>query len=127
MPLHNIYAANPDQLTFTWKSFRSIYSIFITLALLFQVTCVTVWTLSKKIEFGKIVPLVMFLTNFCGVFYFFKLGIKWPNLMGRWFEVETKLPKFSEQLKKPNLSLKIKLITFVVMSFALSKYLIYYN
>ena len=121
MPLENIYSENPDQLIFTWKSFRFFYSLIITMFLFLQVTCVTAWTFSKKIEFGKIVPLIMHLTNFGVVFYFFKLATKWPKLMKRWFEIEMKLPKFTKLTNKPNLSIKIKLLTVVIMTLTLSK------
>ena len=121
MPLQNVYSDNPAKIKFTWMSFRFFYSLFISFFLFVQVVLVIAWTFSTKIEFGKIVPLMMYTTNFSGVFYFFKLGFQWPELMRKWYAVETKLPIISAQLKKPKLGFQIKMIASITLSITLSK------
>lgn len=89
MPVSNVTAACPNSLRFSWKSLRVFFSIFVTASCGF-VACSTIyWTLSKKLEFGKMVILVFYVTNFLSFVCFFKLAKEWPELMVKFIIVKT--------------------------------------
>lgn len=81
MPVSNITTTSPNSLKFTWKSIRSLFSLFTTLSCGFQALLTIYWTFSKRIEFGKMVFLVFYATNFLSFVCFFRLAKKWPRLM----------------------------------------------
>lgn len=81
LPVANVTDSSPSSLKFYWKSFRTIFAFFTTFSCGFQAFLTIYWTFSKRIEFGKMVFLVFYVTNFLSFVCFFKLAKIWPMLM----------------------------------------------
>lgn len=54
MPVINVTKKNAKDLYYSWKSFRSFYSIIVMLITFAFTAMVIFWSLSGRIEFGKI-------------------------------------------------------------------------
>lgn len=81
MPVSNVTATCPNMLRFSWKSLRVFFAFFTTASCGILALLTTYWTLSKKLEFGKMVFLVFYTTNFLSFVCFLKLARDWPELM----------------------------------------------
>lgn len=81
MPVSNITAACPSSLKFSWKSLRVLFALMVTISCGFEAILTVYWAFSKKLEFGKMVPLVFYVTNFLSFVCFFNLAKEWPELM----------------------------------------------
>lgn len=81
LPVSNVTASTPYSLDFKWKSLRFFFSLFVTMSCGIQALLTIYWTFSKRIEFGKMVFLVYYVTNFLSFVCFLKLAKKWPELM----------------------------------------------
>lgn len=80
-PICNVTESSPSSLKFAWKTFRTVFAFFTTFSCGFQAFLTIYWTFSKRIEFGKMVFLVFYVTNFLSFVCFFKLAKTWPELM----------------------------------------------
>lgn len=89
--------------------------------MLFQTISTIIWTFSHRVEFDKIVPMVLFTTNTFALYCFLKLGTKWPNLMQKWHTLENRQPS-STAASNDHLAYKVKLISFLTLGVALSEY-----
>lgn len=81
MPVSNVTAESPCSLKFSWKSLRVLFALLVTASCGFEAILTVYWALSKKLEFGKMVPLVFYVTNFLSFVCFFNLAKQWPELM----------------------------------------------
>lgn len=92
MPLQNIGARCPKSLKYTRWSFRFIFAVFVTMSCGFEAATSIIWTFKTRIEFGKMVILVYYITNALSFFCFLQLAKTWPFLMKMWHDVEKSLP-----------------------------------
>lgn len=92
MPLLNIGARCPKSLKYTRGSLRFVYAVFVTMSCSFEAIMAVIWTFKTRIEFGKMVILVYYLTNAMSFFCFLRLAKTWPFLMKMWHDVEKSLP-----------------------------------
>jgi len=115
MPLLNITSKCPSSLKFSWKSFRAVFTIFVMLSCLGESIFAVYWTFSTHVEFGKMVILVFYITNFLSFFCFFKLAAKWPTLMMNMHEVEKKLPQFRTSQERQKMSKKIRYTSAIIL------------
>lgn len=116
LPVENISYKCPSRLEFTRKSFRYIFAVFVTISCGLEAISSITWTFKTRIEFGKLVILVYYITNFLSFFCFLRLAKIWPMLMSKWHEVENKLP-LNESVKKNNeLAVRIRRVAVVILS-----------
>jgi hypothetical protein len=61
LPVTNVMDVHPVSMQFVWKSVRFFWSLITTIScgLMMLLTCY--WTFSKRVEFGKMVPLMFYL------------------------------------------------------------------
>ena len=121
MPVQGIRDKFASNVSFNWKSFRVFYSIFITLSMFGETLFTVYWTFSKRVEFGKLIQLVFYMTNCLSFICFYMLAKKWPALILMWQNVEKNLPPLETQYNKAQLAKKIRTITTVVLALSLSK------
>lgn len=84
LPIIGINGKSSFGLRFTWKSFRTIYSVLaFIVAASYDVFAIGL-SLRKPLTFNSVVPLTFFTTTAYGVFSFILLARKWPKIMQHW-------------------------------------------
>lgn len=116
MPVCNVSSNCPTALEFTWKSFRYLFAIFVTISCGLEALSTIVWTFKTHIEFGKMVILVFYVTNFMAFVSFLNLARVWPSLMIKWHEVERNLPQMENDKEKHQMSVKIRRTATVILT-----------
>lgn len=123
MPVENILTRDPSQLKFTWKSVRFMFALFITLSCGAEALLTVYWTFSRRVEFGKMVFLVFYVTNFMSFASFLVLAKNWPQLMGLWHDVEKKLPPLRSKGEKRNLRTRMRNAAAIILTLSLIEHL----
>ncbi|XP_076392796.1 gustatory receptor 5a for trehalose isoform X6 [Megachile rotundata] len=118
-PVTGVNTPNAAHLRFTWRSPKFIYcaiSFFgSSIMTIFNVLRIT----STGITSTKMTTFVFNGTNLIASFLFLKLAMQWPCLMVTWEKLEKELSTRHRKLSKTTLSTKFKIVTIVVMIFAL--------
>lgn len=91
MPVNNISAQCPADLKFTWKSVRFCFAIIVMMSCGLESFSAVSWTFSTRVEFGKLVILIFYVTNLFSFYCFLSLAKNWPKVMQKWHEVEKSL------------------------------------
>lgn len=116
MPVHNISGKCPTGLKFTWKSLRFMFAVFVMMSCGLETLSAISWTFRTHIEFGKMVILVFYVTNFMSFFCFLRLSVVWPELMKKWHEVEKNLPQMEMKKEKRAMCLRIRKTVAVILT-----------
>lgn len=116
MPVNNISLKCPAGLNFTWKSFRFMFAVFVMTSCGLEALSAISWTFRTHIEFGKMVILVYYITNFMSFFCFLSLANVWPELMAKWHEVEKKLPEVETEKEKRSMSSRIRKTAAIILT-----------
>lgn len=116
MPVINISSKSPMDLVFTWKSFRLVFALIVMISCGFEAVSTIAWTFRTRIEFGKMVILVYYITNFLSFYCFLRLARAWPELMMRWHEVEKKLQRIETVSEKHEMTVRIRRTAFVILT-----------
>lgn len=116
MPVNNVSSKCPSMLTFTWKSFRCFFAVFVALSCGIEAVFSITWTFNTRIEFGKMIILVYYITNFMSFVCFLLLAKTWPSLMNKWHEVEKNLPQSGHEKDKHGMSMRIRKIAAVILT-----------
>ena len=82
------------------------------------------WTFSRHLEFGKMVYLVFYVTNFMSFFCFFILATNWPDLMILWHDVEKKLPPYRSKSEKCHLRARMRNIVAIILMLSLIEHIL---
>ena len=125
MPVQGVREKFASNVTFNWKSFRVFFALFITWSMFGETLSTIYWTFSQRVEFGKLIQLVFYLTNCLSFICFYFLAKKWPALILMWQNVEKNLPQLDTQFDKVQLAKKIRTIAIVILSLSLSKKKLY--
>lgn len=124
MPVTNVTSKYPSSLKFTWKSLRSVYAVFVTLSVGWEALLTLYWTFSRHLEFGKMVYLVFYVTNFMSFFCFFILATKWPDLMMLWHDVEKKFPPYRSKSERCRLRVRMRNIVAIILIMSLIEHIL---
>lgn len=124
MPVHNVSSKCPSALSFRWKSFRYMFAVFITISCGFEAVSTIVWTFRTRIEFGKLVILVYYITNFMSFFCFLKLAKIWPSLMMKWHDVEKRLPQMEKEKDRREMSVRIRKTAAIILTLSAIEHLL---
>lgn len=116
LPVFNVSSKCPLKLQFTRKSFRYCFAIFVMISCGLEAISAITWTFRTRIEFGKLVILVFYISNFLSLFCFLRLAKVWPSLMVKWHDVENKLPPNKSQTKNREMCVRIRRIAAVILS-----------
>ncbi|XP_055326858.1 gustatory receptor for sugar taste 64f-like [Sitodiplosis mosellana] len=91
-----------SELQFKWKSVRTIYSLIIAFILI-SYTSILIWgTFTTEIELSSIGIFIFYTSNTYGFVSFLALARKWPLLIHKWENTESKSPAFRSQKQKTN-------------------------
>lgn len=116
LPVQNISYKCPSRLQFTRKSLRYIFAVFVTISCGLEAISAITWTFKTRIEFGKMVILVYYITNFLSLVCFLRLAKIWPMLMLKWHEVENKLPLDDSKKKNGMMAVRVRRVTAIILS-----------
>lgn len=116
MPVQNVSGKGPSELKFTWKSFRYLFAVFITISCGMEAVSTIVWTFRSHIEFGKLIIVVFYVTNFMSFVCFLNLARNWPSMMMKWHEVERNLPQVDDEKEKHQMSVRIRKTAAIILT-----------
>lgn len=116
LPVTNISGKSPSDLQFSWKSFRCFFAVFVTLSCGLESVFTIIWTFRTHIEFGKLVILVYYVTNFLSFCCFLNLARTWPRLMMRWHDVEKSLPEIEEKSKRREMLVRLRKTAAIILT-----------
>lgn len=116
MPVRNVTYKCPKDLKFTWKSFRYLFAVFVMISCGMEALSTIVWIFRTHVEFGKMVIVVYYVTNFMSFVCFLNLARVWPSLMIKWHEVERSLPQVENEKDKRRMSVKIRKTAAVILT-----------
>lgn len=115
LPVLNISAKCPSGLRYTWKSLRFAFAVLVMMSCGLEAAFAVAWTFRTRVEFGKMVILVFYITNFMSFFCFIRLAKFWPQIMLEWHEVERKLPPNATERDKRAMCVRIRRVAFVIL------------
>lgn len=115
-PVLNISAKCPSGLRYSWKSMRFWFALIVMLSCLLESVAAVSWTFRTHIEFGKMVILVYYITNFFSFLCFIRLAMVWPEIMSQWHAVEKKLPQIALKKDKRTMCVRIRLAAAVILT-----------
>ncbi|XP_017755956.1 PREDICTED: gustatory receptor for sugar taste 64f-like [Eufriesea mexicana] len=118
-PVSGVNTPDASYLRFTWRSPKFIYCAISFLASSMMTICNILRLTYCKINSTKMTTFVFNGTNLIASFLFLKLAMQWPSLMLTWEKVEKELSHRHRKISKTSLSTKFKIVTVVVMTFAL--------
>ncbi|XP_012345927.1 gustatory receptor for sugar taste 64f-like isoform X1 [Apis florea] len=118
-PVSGVNSPDASYLRFTWRSPKFIYC---TISFLSS-SIMTIFNVLRIITTGissiKMTTFVFNGTNLIASFLFLKLAMRWPCLMVTWEKLEKELSQRHRKISKISLSMKFKIVTIIVMTFAL--------
>lgn len=124
LPVMNISAKSPSQLSFEYKSFRVVYAVFATLVAVFITLACMAYLIESTIVFGKIVYLVFNLTSLLSFICFIRLATCWSSMMIEWHRLEKSLPTFDSIEKRYHNRHKMRVVATTILAFSLIEHLL---
>lgn len=124
MPVQNVSCKCPSGLKYTWKSFRYIFAVFVMMSCGVEAVLTIIWTFRTHIEFGKMVILVYYITNFLSFLCFLRLAKVWPDLMMRWHDVEKNLPQMETEKEKFVMCRRIRRTAIVILTLSAMEHIL---
>lgn len=121
MPVINILSSDVTKLTFTWKSFRTVYAIFCCACLISYNILTVAWMLKEGVEFGRFVTVIFYTSNFMALICFLRLSMFWPKIMRRWQATEDLMSPFLKERSQRYLKMKLRLLATVILSLSLGE------
>ncbi|KAJ6635417.1 Gustatory receptor for sugar taste 64f, partial [Pseudolycoriella hygida] len=120
MPVRGVRLKSAKDLSFTWRSYRTIYSCVVFVMMALNAVHATFWLFNEEITFIRMVQVIFYVSNAYSMVCFAKLAMNWPELMQSWENVEKNLPLLSKPTRnKGQLARKIKIITTIILLMAL--------
>ena len=118
----NVWSSNQlSRVTFKWKSLKSIYSILLIIFGLIKLIFLLRFTIIHGISLGYVSLLSFYLASLLGSCCFFKLAIKWKQLMKLWFESEKVFLKTPYTVRGQSLKMRLRVWAAGIGFLALSK------
>ncbi|CAK9814288.1 Gustatory receptor for sugar taste 64f [Anthophora quadrimaculata] len=118
-PVSGVNTPDASHLRFTWRSPKFIYCAISFLGS----STMTIFNIMRIITSGinstRMTTFVFNGTNLIASFLFLKLAMQWPCLMATWEKLEKELSHRHKKVSKTSLAAKFKIVTMVVMIFAL--------
>lgn len=124
LPVNNISAKSPTQLSFNFISFRVAYAIFTTAVAAFLTLCCIAYLIESSIMFGKIVYLVFNMTSLFSFICFIRLALNWSTIMIEWQKVEKNLPTFETSKKKYQNRLKMRCVAASILTLSMVEHIL---
>ncbi|GAB0093011.1 Gustatory receptor [Sergentomyia squamirostris] len=124
MPVINITSKIPGELRFSWLSLRTLYSLVCLLGTGIYTGLTICHSLSSKIEFVRVVPIIFYSSNLFIIYAFIGLAQNWPSLMETWKNAEMIHPIYQTAKEKRFLKRKICTVTSVLLILSLIEHVL---
>ncbi|XP_076164338.1 gustatory receptor for sugar taste 64f [Ptiloglossa arizonensis] len=118
-PVSGVNTPDASQLRFTWRSPKIIYCVISFLGSSMMTVFNILRIISTGITSTKMTNFVFNGTNLIASFLFLRLAMQWPCLMLTWEKLEKEFSNRHRKVSRISLSTKFKVVTIVVMIFAL--------
>lgn len=123
IPLCGIFHHDESRLRIKWKSMRFICTIIVLIGSILYVQFIIVWMITAGITLNNLLSLVAYTGCLLNVILFYKLGMKWSELLKLWRCMELIFPT-NTAFTRDTLKLKMNLITMVVIGISIGNILI---
>jgi gustatory receptor len=107
MPISGIFNHDESNLKFQWKSLRFCYTIIIFIGSILYVVYISSWMIKDKISLNSIITAILYISNLLNAIIFFRLGIKWSELIKLWRCLQLSFPSSSFVIQKNSLKWKM--------------------
>ncbi|XP_075162534.1 gustatory receptor for sugar taste 64f-like [Haematobia irritans] len=124
MPVRGVTASHPRYLSFSWWSFRTIYSMVFIVCMVIDTIISIYKILHRPITFNNIEPLAFRLPIIIVCLSALQLARKWPSLMMEWHNIESDLPSYTLLKEKRQMAKKIRMVFLVGMMMSLAEHLL---
>ncbi|XP_043525141.1 gustatory receptor for sugar taste 64f-like isoform X6 [Frieseomelitta varia] len=118
-PVSGVNSPDASYLRFTWRSPKFIYCVISIVGSSMMTVFNILRIVTNEINSTKMTTLVFNGTNLIATFLFLRLAVQWPCLMVTWEKLEKELSYRHRKISKTSLAAKFKIVTTVVMMFAL--------
>ncbi|CAD1468635.1 unnamed protein product, partial [Heterotrigona itama] len=118
-PVSGVNSPDASYLRFTWRSPKFIYCVISIVGSSIMTIFNILRIITNEINPIKMTTLVFNGTNLIATFLFLRLAVQWPCLMVTWEKLEKELSHRHRKISKTSLAAKFKIVTMVVMMFAL--------
>ncbi|XP_055373552.1 uncharacterized protein LOC129606930 [Condylostylus longicornis] len=124
MPVAGIREKSAAHLSFSWKNFRTIYSITYFFCILIDSIITIYWYFDENRNFNDVDPVIFHISNIVISLSFIKLAREWPNLMLAWERNEKEIPPYTNQKKKRSLAYKIQWIMSLAVVLSMTEHIL---
>ncbi|XP_020278415.1 gustatory receptor for sugar taste 64e-like isoform X2 [Pseudomyrmex gracilis] len=118
-PVCGISKPDASYLRFTWRSPKLVYAAISFLGACMMTIYNVIRLLNTGINSTKMTTLVFFLTTMTTAILFLRLAMRWPCLALTWEKLEREFTSRHRRVSKTTLATRFKIVTTVVMLFAL--------
>ncbi|XP_015433561.1 PREDICTED: gustatory receptor for sugar taste 64f [Dufourea novaeangliae] len=118
-PVCGVNTPDASYLRFTWRSPKIIYSAISFVGLSMMTIFNILRIISTGVNSTKMTTFVFNGTNIIASILFLRLAMQWPALMLTWEKLEKEFSLKHRKVSKTSLSSKFKIVTIIVMIFAL--------
>lgn len=122
IPLCGIFHRDESHLKVTWRSLQFFYTIIVLIGSVLFVQFIIVWIITTGITLNSLLSLFAYVGCLLNVILFYKLAMKWPELLKLWHHMDFIFPSsdcFS--ISKHSLKLKMNLIATIVIGISIGK------
>ncbi|ALC49894.1 Gr5a, partial [Drosophila busckii] len=124
MPVQGLSAYSVRKLHFTWRSWRTCWSLaFIVSSLLDTVFNINLMA-HNALDVRNVEPIVFDVSILMGSYLFLQLARQWPTLMQHWARVEQQLPSFESWRQQQRLARRIRRVAFGLFGISLMEHLL---
>ncbi|XP_062138673.1 gustatory receptor 5a for trehalose isoform X1 [Drosophila sulfurigaster albostrigata] len=124
MPVCGIYAATAQGLRFSWRSWRTWYSVLCICSLSVDTIFTINMTAHSLLDVRNVEPIIFHVCNLLGFCVFLQLARKWPTLMRHWAAVEQQLPPHQNWKQREHLARRIHQVAMLLLSLSLMEHLL---
>ncbi|KAH8386646.1 hypothetical protein KR093_001649, partial [Drosophila rubida] len=124
MPVCGIYAATAQGLRFSWRSWRTWYSLLCICSISVDTIFTINMTAHSLLDVRNVEPIIFHICNLLGACVFLQLARKWPALMRHWAAVEQQLPRHQSWRQREQLARRIQHIALLLLSLSLMEHLL---
>ncbi|KAH8302852.1 hypothetical protein KR044_011230, partial [Drosophila immigrans] len=122
MPVRGVSSKYAEDLSFSWLSFRSCYSLVVSILFVISSGYMAAFVMHVNFDFDSVETLVFYGSIFAISVAFFQLAIKWPALVLEWQMVESQLPALRTEKERGALAYHIRMIVIIAIGCSLGEW-----
>ncbi|EDW70117.2 gustatory receptor 64e, isoform C [Drosophila virilis] len=124
MPVRGITSKHAEDLSFSWMSLRSCYSMIVIVSFGIVSGFMALFVMRINFDFDSVQTLIFYGSIFAISLAFFQLATKWPAVALEWQMVESQLPKLRTEKERSALAFHIRMIILIAMMCSLVEHIL---